>query len=90
MSNVTGVFEFRLAYGWAADPIKDQIEAFGPTDVDPDMIEHWQKDADAILRCAMRSLIPDGQIMKARNKLAREVEKYLVEKGHFILAEADQ
>lgn len=90
MSDVTEVFEFQLAYGWSADPIKDQIEAFGPTDVDPDMIEHWQKDADAILRCAMRSLIPDGQIMKARNKLAREVEKYLVEKGHFILAESDQ
>ena len=88
---MTKVFEFGLAFGWSAPSIKEQIEAFGPTDVDAKEIEQWQKDADAILRCALRGIITPGLAMKARNKMARDVEKYLVEKGHFVAAtEADQ
>ena len=82
-------FRFGLAFGWGADPIQDQIEAFGITTVDADTIEHWQKDADAILRCVMRDCLTDSESMKARNRLTRKIEKWLRKNAHIRGAEAD-
>lgn len=82
-------FRFRLEFGWGADPIQDQLEAFGVSSVDAETIEHWQKDADAILRCVMRDCLTDSQGMRARNRLTRKIEKYLLEHKHIMRATED-
>ena len=75
-------FRFGLEFGWGADPIQDQLEAFGISDVDAETIEHWQKDADAILRCVMRDCLTPSEGMKARNRLTRKIEGELRDGGH--------
>lgn len=81
-------FQFFIEYGWGAPPIKGQFEKFDGLKTPPDdEVENWQKDADAILRVSMRSLLPPNQIEKARNKLARKIEKWLLDNDYIVHAE---
>jgi hypothetical protein len=40
-------------------------------------IEHWQRDADAITRLAVRGMLPLAQARAARQRLLREIARHV-------------
>ena len=81
------VFEFTLAFGWSAPKIGAQLIALGISDVPEVRVVHMQQDADAILRCVRRGLITPSVAMKARNRMTRNIEKWLFGEGYIAVAE---
>ena len=63
-----------LSFGALSDPIRTQLDAQNVT-ADRDEISHWQRDADAIVRVAVRGLLPDSQIRQARKRLLKRIAK---------------
>jgi hypothetical protein len=76
------VFDLTLAFGWGAPSIEDQLKELGIEGVDPKSLEQWQKDADALLRVGVRSLVAESIVNKGLNRLARTIERHLVENKH--------
>jgi len=61
-----------LHFGALVPQLKEQLEGYG---VDSTDIEHFQKDADAIVRLAIRGLIPDSTKITANRRLMRNIVK---------------
>lgn len=85
---MSDVFEFSLAFGFRAAPIKEQLWEFGVDGVDEKRLKNWQKDADALIRCDRRGLIPESQAQRAYDRLTRSIEKWLSDNGHIELADS--
>ena len=66
-----------LHLGAMAEPIRKQLYDAG-LKVDIEKLEHFQKDADAIVRLHVRDLIPHSIIEKARQKLVNNISKEAV------------
>lgn len=66
----------RLHFGALAPTLKEQLADF---DLPPLMIKHWQKDADAIVRLAVRELIPPKVADAAYQKIMCQINKALAE-----------
>jgi hypothetical protein len=39
--------------------------------------EHWQRDADAITRLAVRGILPEAQARAARQRVLRELARHV-------------
>lgn len=63
-----------LRLGVMADRLVAQLRAQGLKSKAADRMA-WQKDADAITRLLMRSLMPEKAATRAREKLMRRIEK---------------
>lgn len=74
-------FRFGIEYGWGADPIKDQMERFGIRELPEKQVSKWQKIADSLLMISLHSILPPSTIAKGRDKLRRDIEKYLLSEG---------
>ena len=65
-----------ITFGAMADPLRIQLEMTG---IDAGTINHFQRDADAIVRLNVRGLLSDTETRKARlrvvKKLAVAIEK---------------
>lgn len=61
-----------LVFGALVPPIAQQLAAIGISATKKDL-KHWQADADAITRLAVRGLIPSGAVRSARQKLIRKI-----------------
>lgn len=82
-------FKFYVEYGWGAPKIKDQFSKFDGLQTPPEKeVERWQKIADALLTVSLHSVIPPSQVEKGRNKLARRIEKWIVDNEYVVKAEA--
>jgi ribosomal protein L13 len=55
-----------------AQGIKQQLAYQGLT-AKPSVIQHWQKDADAITRLAVRGMLSDAAKSAARRKLLKTI-----------------
>lgn len=67
MSERLGIY-----FGALASPVKKQLAGRG---CKPSDIAHWQKDSDAIVRLALRGLIPDHVARTARQRIIAAVAK---------------
>ena len=65
-----------VSLGALAPDLKKQLKGFR---VKKDILEHLQKDADAITRCAMRELSTDSQTHMMRGKLMKKIQKAVSE-----------
>ena len=61
-----------LHFGALAPPLKSQLADFDLPSLE---IEHWQKDADAIVRLRVRGLIPAKVADSAYLKIMRQINK---------------
>lgn len=66
-----------IRFGAFCEPIKEQLHKAG-LGMDTEKLEHFQKDADALVRLSLRDIIPFSACDKARqrllNKIAKEAE----------------
>ena len=84
------VVYFGVAYGWGADLIEKQLEAFG-IQMAGDVLKQipkWQKLADSILMLTLHSYMRDSEAKRIRNKLALDMEKWLVDKEYLVPVKA--
>jgi len=63
-----------IIFGALAPKLGDQLKGI---DVAKTEVIHWQKDADAITRLAIRLLLSDAEIHKARQRLVKSINKEL-------------
>ena len=63
-----------LRMGALSPSIAEQLQSQG-LGADEGTLAHWQKDADAIVRLAVRGLISPGESSRARKKLVKNVAK---------------
>ena len=59
-----------LTFGAMVPPLREQLAG-----VKAGKVAHWQRDADAITRLAVRGLLPDAQVRKCRQKLMNQIAK---------------
>ncbi len=59
-----------LSFGAMAPSLDRQLESVG-LDCDFKRLAHYQADADAITRLAIRGLLPDSAVKTARKRLVR-------------------
>jgi len=62
-----------LIFGALAPPIHEQLGLARPTAGSP--ADHWQRDADAISRLAVRGLLADSESLRARRRLLKRMER---------------
>lgn len=62
----------KLSFGALAAPIEEQMAAQGITATRVN-IQHWQKDANAIVRLAVGGLLTEASVSLARRKLAKRI-----------------
>lgn len=65
-----------LDFGALSEPLADQLRAHHVT-LRAEAISHFQQDADAITRLAIRQLLPDATVRAARKKLMKRLVKGL-------------
>lgn len=59
-----------ITFGALAPKLSQQLAQF---DLGRDDVRHWQKDADAIVRLAIRGLIPDNVKARAYQRLTDRI-----------------
>lgn len=59
-----------MVFGWGAPPIREQAPMLAADDA-----EHFQKDADAIIRLHMRGVLTDGQRNSAITRLHKRIAR---------------
>lgn len=64
--------KLELTFGAMAPDIAQQLAYQGLT-AKPRAIDHWQKDADAITRLAVRGILSDAAKSAARRKLLKTI-----------------
>lgn len=64
-----------IVFGAMAPKLKRQLAGALPASFFDDDVPHWQADADAITRLAIRRLLPEAQVVMARNRLVRSIER---------------
>ena len=74
-------FHFGFEYGWGADPIADQLERFGFSNLPEKEVSKWQKIADSLLMVSLHSILPPSTIARGRDKLRKDAEKFLQKEG---------
>ena len=62
-----------LSFGALTPPLAEQLKSQRLKAKDPKMLEHWQKDGDALTRICMRGLITDGECHRARKRLMKKI-----------------
>jgi hypothetical protein len=62
-----------IHFGALSQPIHKQL---GIKRIDEDL-KHLQEDADAVTRLAVRGLLADSVVRKTRQKIMKEISKYL-------------
>jgi hypothetical protein len=72
-----------IHYGWGAHLLVDQL---GHSD---ETIEHFQKDADAIGRLVVRSVIVPSAAQKARDRLTKHIYQHMLEIGALVEGKKD-
>lgn len=65
-------FNVNIAFGAMSPKIAEQLIRQG-FKFDAKDIEHFQKDADAIVRLRIRDLLPAGQVEKCYQKLVKKI-----------------
>lgn len=65
--------EIGLSFGALSDPLAQQLADQGVRVPPLDKMEHFQRDADALVRVSIRGLIPDAQVRAARKKLMKRI-----------------
>ena len=65
MSNKIGIH-----FGALAQLLADQLSGYN---ISPDLVEHYQMDADSITRLVVRGIIPAGEAEKARKRLVKKI-----------------
>lgn len=61
-----------LSFGVLSPKIAEQL-ATQNAGIEPDRLEHFQKDADAISRLHVRGLLPDSTAKNIREKLMKKI-----------------
>ena len=69
-----------LVFGALSPQISEQLDSIGVR-YDEHAIEHCQKDADAIVRLAIRGLITGSQKEAAFRKLVRRIDAAVIPTG---------
>lgn len=64
--------QINISFGALAPTIAEQLEKQN-VGVEPERLEHFQKDADAISRLHVRGLIPDSVAKNIREKLMKKI-----------------
>jgi hypothetical protein len=62
--------EIGIHFGAMAPPLKEQLKEFN---LDDNSLEHFQKDAEAIVRLAIRGIIPDSVKSSANKRLLKNI-----------------
>lgn len=62
----------QLIFGVSADPIRKQLRAQGYP-LPPNVVEPFERDAEALLRLGLRSLLPHSVVRTARQRLLNKV-----------------
>ena len=62
----------RVHFGALAQPLKDQLVN---AHIDSELLSHFQHDADAITRLAVRGLLSDTEINRSRQRLMKKIIK---------------
>lgn len=68
--------QLEIYFGALAPKVSEQIKAQGFS-AEPDILEHWDKDAYAITRLHVRGCLSDAEVHKARRRLMRSITKKL-------------
>lgn len=68
--------EFGLSFGALADPISRQLSAQGIQP--PSASYHFQRDADAITRLAVRGILSDAEKRRAHQRLMKRITQAIV------------
>jgi hypothetical protein len=62
-----------IEFGACAPPLEDQIKSAGRIINGKDLLEHCQKDADAVTRLLIRGLISQSTGKAARMKILKNI-----------------
>ena len=86
MINESRVINFHIVYGWMADSLEDQLKGWGlqMEGAILEQIPKWQKLADSILMLTLHSYMRESEAKRIRNKLAREIEQWLVKNEYLV------
>jgi hypothetical protein len=66
----------QLSFGLTSRPLRQQLSELG-VKLDALLVRQMQKDADAIGRLAVRSLLSDSEVSKAYRRLLNSIVKEL-------------
>ena len=70
----------QIDFGALAEPLEKQLEAQGMRFWNPPDAKMFQSDCDALTRCAVRSLLGEGLVRRARQRLLNRIAKQTVRK----------
>ena len=87
----TKVVNFHIVYGFMADSIEDQLKGWG-LQMEGKILEEvlkWQRLADSVNRLNMHGYLRENESVRIRNKLAVDIEKWLV-KNEYLVPAANQ
>lgn len=73
---------FTLHCGAMTMPFEEQLKAQGFGVKDITALGHLQSDADALTRLAVRRVLPDSVVNKARRKITDRVAAMVYEQNH--------
>lgn len=90
MTDKTGgaVIDFHIVYGWMADSLEDQLKGWG-LQMEGAILEQlpkWQKLADSVNMLKLHGYMRDSEARRIRNKLARDIEQWLVKNEYLVPA----
>ena len=80
------VIDFHIVYGWMADSIEDQLKSWG-LQMEGAILEQtpkWQRLADSVNMLKLHGYLRDSEGVRIRNKLAVDIEKWLVKKKYLV------
>lgn len=83
------VIDFHIVYGWMADSLKDQLKGWG-LQMEGAILEQlpkWQKIADGVNILRLYGYMRDSEAHRIRNKLARDIETWLVKNEYLVPAD---
>ena len=84
----TQVINFHIVYGFMADSIEDQLKGWG-IQMKNQILEElpkWQRLADSVNRLNMHGYLRHNESVRIRNKLAVDIEKWLVKNEYLVPA----
>jgi hypothetical protein len=82
------VFNFHIVYGWMADSLEDQLKRWG-LQMEGKILEEipkWQRLADSVNMLKLHGYMRDSESVRIRNKLAVDIEKWLVKNEYLVPA----
>ena len=73
-------FQLKLKFGLLAEPMTDQLRKLG-IDIDEELekvCKQWDIDSEYTTRLKIRSVLAASEANRARDRILKSVEKYLV------------